>query len=250
MLTAIVTGSSGSIGAAVCDRLLCSGYRVMGFDLATTYTNAYVQRHFVIDVSNFSDVQRAVDEILNATGAVDALVNCAGISPKMRGNEKAPLWELDLNEVRRVLEVNFMGTLSTCKAVLPTMIARRSGSIVNISSVMASTGGSDVRGTCYPASNSGAHYCASKAAVENLTKTIAREVGEFGVRANCIAPGPVIGGMLQMSAGMSENLLAQIPTHCASNPTDVAEAVVFLLNEKCSRQITGHTLTISGGWVM
>lgn len=247
----IVTGTSGNIGRAIAAALCRDRCVVWGFDArpgAAPPAGRFA--HVDVDITDEAAVRRAVERAARRSGGVDALVNCAGISPKNGRNTRTPAWDIDDDEWRRVFDVNLFGAMACCRAVIPSMIRRQRGSIVNIGSAMADTGASSCDGTVYPASNSGAHYCASKAALHNVTWSLARELGRHGIRVNCVAPGPVAGGMLALPARIRHAIARQMPLRGASSVGDIAEAVSFLLDERRSSRITGHVLRVNGGWIM
>jgi 3-oxoacyl-[acyl-carrier protein] reductase len=247
----VVTGSSGRIGSAIVQSLVSLGDLVVGFDLRPSILeglDGFLSQ--AVDIAEETAVKDAVSGVLGKYGPIHALVNCAGVSPKREDGGKTVSWEVAMEEWRSVFNVNLFGAVVCCNAVIPSMIGLRSGSIVNIGSAMAEVGASNAKGTLFPASNSGAHYCASKAALHNFTWSSARELGEFGVRVNAIAPGPVSDGMLRLPSSIEDALLAQIPLGTFSMAQDIAEAVQFLLDDVRSKQITGHVLNVNGGWIM
>jgi 3-oxoacyl-[acyl-carrier protein] reductase len=169
-------------------------------------------------------------------GPIDLLVNNAGISPKSNGRKRMS-WETSPDEWRRVIDVNLNGYFFLLRAVLPGMIERRAGAIVNISSLA---------GLRYSAI-AGVHYCASKAAVIGLTSQVAGEVAGFGVRVNSVAPGRIETEMAaEAGAGFNEEIKRSTPLGRLGIPQDIAQAVCFLLSDKASF-ITGQSLVVSGG---
>ncbi len=239
---AIVTGSARGIGLEIARALGEAGYRLVisdvnqeGLDSAKAELQAlsFQVESFKSDVSNGKDAEALVASTVGAFGRVDLLVNNAGITRDgliMRMDESA--WDL-------VLQINLKGTFLMSKAVVKPMLKQKSGSVVNIASVIGLMG------------NAGqANYAASKAGIIGFTKSFAKEFGKKGIRSNAIAPGFIHSDMTAVLADkVKDQMLAQIPMNCFGSPRDVANAVVFLASEKAS-YITGQVLTVDGGMVM
>ncbi|MCA6111546.1 SDR family NAD(P)-dependent oxidoreductase [Bradyrhizobium cenepequi] len=251
---AIVTGGSGNIGQSIATALSNEGYRTAIFDRSPPSEQFGSLPKEVIflsgDVCREEQVKRAFAELFEKEGRLDLLVNAAGISPKRDGSKRARIWEVSFEEWQNVIGVNLNGVFVTCKVATEYFLRQRSGNIVNIGSVMGFIGSTSASSNRFPYSNSGAHYCASKAAVHNLTKSLARELAEFNVRVNCIAPGAVEGGMLLLDEDQRQSVLRQLPLNSFCKARDIAEAVLFLACSDKSRAITGHTITVDGGWNM
>jgi 2-hydroxycyclohexanecarboxyl-CoA dehydrogenase len=221
-----VTGGAGGIGSAVAEALRAD-YDVVTTDLA----GADVR----LDVT---DPQSVADAFAEA-GDIDVLVNAAGwdeLHPFMETGEE--FWD-------RVIEINFKGCLRTTKAVLPGMIERGFGRIVNIASDAGRVG-----------SSGESVYAGAKGAVIAFGKTIAREVATKGVTVNAVCPGPTRTPMLEGMAGEDERgaklmaaLERAVPMKRLGEPADVAAAVAFLASEEAAF-ITGQTLSVSGGLTM
>jgi 3-oxoacyl-[acyl-carrier protein] reductase len=161
------------------------------------------------------------------------LVNNAGIAQqKLFTDITAQDWD-------DMMAVNVKSVFHCCQAVLPGMISRKAGSIVNVSSIWGLVG-----------SSYEVHYSVSKAAVIGLTKALAKEVGPSGIRVNCVAPGATATAM---TAGMDEGTLAELkantPLGAIGTPRDVADAIVFLASERAGH-ITGQVLSVNGGFVI
>lgn len=192
-----------------------------------------------LDVTDPASVQAAVEAVRTALGPVDVLVNCAG------WDEFHPFLETDEEFWRRVIAVNYEGTLRTTHAVLGGMLERGWGRIVNVSSDAARVG-----------SAGEAVYAGAKAGVIAFTKTVAREAARHGVTANVVCPGPadtdMLRGMTAASAD-SEKLLAAleraVPMRRLAKPEDVAAAVAFFAGDAAG-YVTGQTLSVSGGLTM
>lgn len=181
------------------------------------------------DVSNPAEVEAMFDEI----GAVDVLVNNAGISSQKL------FTDITDDEWRRTIGVNLDGVFYCCRSALPHMISRKSGVIINISSMWGEVGAS-----CE------VHYSASKAGIIGLTKALAKEVGPSGVRVNCITPGVVMTDMMSEFDDETVNeLKAETPLNRLGTPEDIAAAVLFLASDDASF-ITGQTLGVNGGFII
>jgi 3-oxoacyl-[acyl-carrier protein] reductase len=190
------------------------------------------------DVARREDVRRAVDRALEACGKVDLLVNCAG-----RQGPIGPLWENDAPDWARTIEVNLMGTVYCIQAVLPGMMGRRRGKIINFS------GG----GATSPRPNFSA-YAASKAAIVRLTETLAEELRPFNVQVNAVAPGAINTGMLEevLAAGKAagaELAAAQSRKAQGGTPIELAARLVVFLASGASGSLTGKLISAPhDGW--
>jgi len=189
----------------------------------------------VADVADPEAVQEMVAKAEGAYGRVDILVNNAGIA------RRASFVELAEAEFRRTLDVNLGGTYNCSRAVAVGMIGRRSGSIVNVSSVMGHPWGWSEH----------VHYSASKAAIEGLTRALAVELGPFGIRVNAVAPGFVETAQStsrEHSVGPEGLRLAEpyIPLRRIAQPPEIADAVLFLASD-AARYVTGQVLLVDGG---
>jgi 3-oxoacyl-[acyl-carrier protein] reductase len=229
--TALVTGGSRGIGRAIALELARGGARVTlsyrsGKDEAEEVASEAGGRAVQADVSNAGDAKRLVDE----AGELDILVNNAGVT---RDGVIARMSDEDWSEV---IGTNLGGVFHTCRAAARGMMKRRSGSIVNISSIVGVHG------------NPGqTNYSASKAGIIGFTKALARELGVRGVRANVVAPGYVDTRLTQVIADdMKELMLASTPLGRFGEPEDIAGAVRFLCSGEASF-ITGEVLLVDGG---
>lgn len=184
------------------------------------------------DIKSFADCERAIADVVEQHGRVDCLVNSAGI---VRGTSMLSIEEQDYD---LILEVNLKGTFNLCKSVLPEMIRNGSGSIVNLSSSAAQRGGGLV---------GGAHYAASKGGVISLTRTIAREFGPKGIRANIVCPAMIETSMLDgLPDEKLSDIISAIPLQRAGEPREAAGVCLFLASE-LSGFVTGATVDVNGG---
>ncbi len=222
---AVVTGAAGGIGAAVAARLAADGYDVAGADVADG-------AGFRCDVRSEDDVRRLRDEVTARLGAPSLLVNVAGVFFEHRIPElAADDWDL-------ILDTNLKGTFLTCKTFLPAMIAAGSGCIVNIASTAGIRGG-----------HTRAAYCAAKAGVVNLTRSLALDHGGDGVRICCVCPGlidtPMADWITSRPAALRE-FEADVPAGRIGSVDDIAGAVSFLASDQAS-YAHGTVLVVDGG---
>jgi 3-oxoacyl-[acyl-carrier protein] reductase len=229
--TALVTGGSRGIGAAVARELARAGATVVvgyrsGADEAEAIASEIGGHAVQADVSNVDDAKRLVEE----AGELDVLVNNAGIT---RDGELARMSDDDW---RSVLETNLSSVFYTCRAVSRGMMKRRGGSIVNLSSIVGLHGN-------WGQSN----YAASKGGIVAFTKSLAQELGSRGVRANVVAPGYI---KTQLTDAIPEEaqqqMLGLTPLGRFGEPEDVARAVRFLSSDDASF-ITGEVVVVGGG---
>jgi NAD(P)-dependent dehydrogenase (short-subunit alcohol dehydrogenase family) len=237
--TAVVSGAGRGIGAAIAQALDAAGARVALIartetqlkETAATLVNDPVV--IVADLGTHEGPPASAAEALVALGGrVDVLVNNAAVALRK------PSDELTADEIDWMLHTNVRSALLLTTAILPSMIAARSGSIVSISSVSA------LRGTPRRAA-----YAASKAAVDGMTRAWAMEYGPVGIRANAVAPGVVHTEMWRENLakpGVAESVTGVIPTRRLTEPSEVANVVLFLASD-ASSAITGETLSADGG---
>ncbi len=233
----LVTGGCKGIGKAIVEAFLQSGATV-----ATTYhTSAseaekmrekYTDRLFCycMDVSDKTAVEKTVEEIIARLGGIDVLVNNAGI------NRDGLFFLMDDGDWESVLSCDLSGAAHVTKAVLFSMLAKRKGSIVNISSVSGIMG------------NAGqTNYAAAKAGLVGFTKSLAREVGVKNIRVNAVAPGYIDTEMVRrMPEEKRATALSAIPMERFGTPEEIASVVLFLASDDSS-YITGQTFVVDGG---
>lgn len=244
---AIVTGGGAGIGKATAHVLALAGCRVVIGELNPGLGEAVAQEireggHEAIavptDVASRADAQRLARTALERFGTIDILVNVAGIYPAaLVVNMKEEDWD-------RVFAVNTKGTFNCCQAVIPTMMERRRGKIVNIGSVDGMHPGVLPGQSGYGNS----HYCASKAAVITFTKCLAAEMAPYGVNVNAISPGWV-ATETAVSGGRFYEGLKFVPLGRGARPEEVAQLVLFLVSPAADF-MTGENVVFSGGSVM
>lgn len=185
------------------------------------------------DVSNFDDAQNMVEEIINQFENIDVLVNNAGITKDML------IMRMKKEDFEQVIDVNLVGTFNITKNVVPYMMKKRDGRIINISSVVGISG------------NAGqTNYSASKAGIIGFTKSLAKEIGSRNILVNAVAPGFIKTEMTEsLPEEVKENINKIIPIKRMGNVRDVANVVKFLASEDSS-YITGQVINIDGGMLM
>jgi 3-oxoacyl-[acyl-carrier protein] reductase len=237
--TAIVTGAARGIGFACIQRLLASGARCALWDIDP---KALAEaKHALggspdiettaVDITKPAEVRKAVETCVQRFGSADILVNNAGIA----GVSKK-LWECSVEEWAAVIDLNVMGVFHCCHAVIPEMLKRGKGRIVNIASIAGKEGNPNA-----------SHYSASKAAVMGLTKSLGKELAQSGILVNCITPAVIQTDILkQCSKEHVQYMLSKIPMGRPGEAEEVAALVTWLASDECSFS-TGAVFDISGG---
>jgi 3-oxoacyl-[acyl-carrier protein] reductase len=186
------------------------------------------------DISKEATAQNLVATAIAKHETIDVLVNNAGISTP------APITELSLDAWQRMLDVNLTGVFLPTRAVLPTMIAQKSGRIISIASQVGQKG-----------SEEHAHYSAAKAGVIGFTKSVAREVGRHGITVNCVAPGPVQTRLMgEVSEQWRQNKLSELVLPRFGTPEEISPSVLLLASSPAGDLYTGQTLGPNSGDVM
>jgi 3-oxoacyl-[acyl-carrier protein] reductase len=240
---AIITGAARGIGQACAWALAAEGADIVSADLGSsdetvTRVSELGRRALDVptDVTRRDSVHRLVERVIAEFGRIDILVNNAGTLTRVGVEDTTDeVWDRDVNTTLR-------GTFYCIQAVLPHLKARRSGKIVNISSVSGKIGGVASHGAGSKRGRSGPAYAAAKAGVLALTKWVAKDVGRDGIYVNAVAPG---GVETEMTRGFDYGV-ENIPIPRIGRPEDIAQAVVFLASQM-SNYITGAVIDVNGG---
>lgn len=237
---ALITGSARGLGKAIAQKFLEQGATVVITDINEETLKAASEElsekgevfGAVMNVADMGSVESAIDAVIEKYGRIDILVNNAGIT------KDGMLSRMEEDEFDSVIAVNLKGTFNVTKGVSSYMLKKRTGNIINISSVVGIIG------------NVGqANYSASKAGVIGLTKTSAKEFAKRGIRVNAIAPGFIKTDMTdKLSDEAKEALYKNIPLKRLGLPEDIANAAAFLASDNAS-YITGQVLVVDGGMV-
>ena len=256
--TAVVTGACGKLGPTWVEALLDAGARVAALDLPGAAASAGYQavaaragarlERFECDVTSRASIERALADLVGRLGTPSVLVNNAGVDqPPDAGGSRAPIEQLPIDQFRRMVEVNLLGTFQVTQAIGGVMAAGGSGSIVNIGSLYASVS-PDQRFYEHLPGNlpflKSPAYGASKAAVVNMTKYFATLWGLRGVRVNTLSPGGVAGGQDEQ---FKAKYGARVPIGRMAQPEDLQGPLVFLAS-RASSYVTGHELRVDGGF--
>ncbi len=239
--TSVVTGGSSGIGAAAAEALAAEGSKVVvaarrqaeGESVVASIKKAGGEAAFVqTDVTQLDQVSRLMEAVIQKYGSLDILFNNAGIE----GARLTPLVEESEENLRQIMEVNLIGAWYVMKAAIPIMASQGGGSIINTTSVAG------LRGFGMFSS-----YVASKFALEGLSRSVAQEVAEAGIRVNTVAPGPITTDLLnRITGGDPSPFTNMTPMKRAGTAAEVAQAVVYLAS--CSTgYVTGSTLGVDGG---
>lgn len=242
--TVIVTGGSKGIGACIVTEFAAAGARVAIADVDDGGEAAAEQwrkdgletAYFSCDVSRLADVERLVEAVRDRFGAVDVLVNNAGIFPRgdLQGTDET-LWD-------RVIGINLKGAFLMCRAAAPAMIRQGGGAMINIGSLHAGRGSEDT-----------VAYAVSKGGLVTLTRNLAHSLAKHRIRVNCVHPGWVASeGERARWDGLGEDIakvrqsIQGMPLGRMQTGTDIAHAALFLASERAA-QITGQALAVDGG---
>jgi 2-dehydro-3-deoxy-L-rhamnonate dehydrogenase (NAD+) len=238
---AIVTGAARGIGRAIAARLASDGFTVAIADRDESqaqFTSEEIAkatgRHIFalhVDVADSVGVRLMADRVLQEEGRIDVLVNNAGI-----GGPVGPVATYPEDGWQQVLAVNLTGVFLCARAVLPTMLAQRSGRIINIASISGKEGNPNM-----------AAYSTSKAGVIGFTKALAKEVATQGIYVNCVTPAVIETDILkQITDEAIDYMVSKIPMGRVGQPEEVAALVAWLASEECSFS-TGAVFDLSGG---
>jgi NAD(P)-dependent dehydrogenase (short-subunit alcohol dehydrogenase family) len=240
---AIITGGASGIGEKTAEFLVQEGVKVFvtdvnlpGIEKTVTFLkgNGGDVKGFLCDVTDEKMVSQMVDMAVTHFGTVDFLVNSAGIGGSMK-----PLEDAERGEWQRILDINLVGTIYCCKAVMPILKGKNGGRIVSIASEAGISGEKGLE-----------IYAASKGGVISLTKSLAKDLGRHNVTVNAVAPAFVHSPMTAyLTPELEKKWLKMYPIKRLGETGDVASMIVFLCSDRCS-WITGQTICINGGFSM
>ena len=227
---AVITGGSKGIGKAVADSFIAQGATVYSFDVIAPEATSDKYKFIKVDVTNTENVTEAVAKVIEDDKSLDILVNNAGIT---RDNLMMRMKEEDFQQV---IDINLKGAFICSKAVMRQMMKQRNGRIINMGSIVGSTG------------NAGqVNYSASKAGLIGLTKSMAIELGSRNILVNCIAPGFVMTDMTdKLTDEQREAFTGRIPLKRGAEPKDIADVSTFFASD-LSSYVTGQVLHVDGG---
>ena len=222
----IVTGASRGLGQAITERLLESGEDVIGL---ARNTNGLNINAIECDVSDYASVKNASKEVKRMKKPVKAFVNAAGVASMNMAVTT------DESTVQKLIQTNLVGTIYCCQLFAPIMLRQKQGSFINFSTIAVALA---LKGESV--------YAASKAGVESFSRTFAREMADFNVRVNCIAPGPIRTDLLRgITDTQIEKIRSQQVIQKQFQKADVCDLVELLLDEKAS-SLSGQVLIVGG----
>lgn len=226
----LITGAAGGIGSTLVSEFWKYKAKVYATDIKKSDRPDFIQG----DISDPDFIRQLVKQVLDREGRIDILVNNAGICPR------TPLLDISLEEWQKVLDINLTSLFFLSQAVLEIMIKQKSGAIVNLASIAGKVGGITV----------GAHYSASKAAIECLTKTFARAGAPHGIRVNAVAPGVIDTEMQDgVTPEQMEQFYRSIPMGRKGTPGEVA-SIILMLASNLASYVTGTNIDVNGGLIM
>ena len=222
----IVTGASRGLGQAITERLLESGEDVIGL---ARNTNGLNINAIECDVSDYASVKNASKEVKRMKKPVKAFINAAGVASMNMAVTT------DESTVQKLIQTNLVGTIYCCQLFAPIMLRQKQGSFINFSTIAVALA---LKGESV--------YAASKAGVESFSRTFAREMADFNVRVNCIAPGPIRTDLLRgITDTQIEKITSQQVIQKQFQKADVSDLVELLLDEKAS-SLSGQVLNVGG----
>jgi 3-oxoacyl-[acyl-carrier protein] reductase len=234
---AVVTGGAQGFGRAITERFVASGAKVAIWDMDRALADKTAQeigssvRVYIADVSDAAAADRARDATLSDFGKIDILVNNAGVAGINR-----TVWTTEVDEWRKVLRVNLDGPFICSRAIVPHMIERKYGRIVNIASIAGKEGNPNA-----------AHYSASKAGLIALTKSLGKELAAYDISVNCVTPAAAKTAIFdQLTQQHIDFMLSKIPRGRFVKVEELASMVAWIASEECAFT-TGAVFDISGG---
>ena len=235
--TAIITGGGQGFGLDIAKRFLDSGAKVIIWDidekllkLASSEVNNENLSYNVVDVSNYSQIEQNINQITSKTN-IDILINNAGIT-----GPTAPLWEYNVDEWNKIVQINLMGTFNCCRAIVPNMIKNNYGRIVNVASVAGKDGNANASA-----------YSSGKAGAIGLTKSLGKELADYNIAVNAVTPAGAKTRILdQMSKEHVQRMLSKVPRGRFLEIHEFTSLVCWLCSEENSFS-TAAVFDISGG---
>ncbi len=244
---ALVTGAARGIGLAIANALIANGARVAFADVdfegaQLAASNSPGSAAFRMDVSDEAEVEKVVEQVIQQFGRIDILVNNAGVNSH---NHRVTIDRIPTSEWDRIIQIDLTGLFLVSRTVARSMLAQKSGRIINISSVL---GLAPARLQC--------PYVAAKAAVINLTRCMSIELGSQGILVNCVAPGSIMtNGTRELFYGEDakfnkqvQSMLDHIPLGRPGKVEEIANVVLFLAAPESS-YMNGSIITVDGGWL-
>tara|TARA_B100000989_G_scaffold76604_1_gene54374 strand:- start:2072 stop:2803 length:732 start_codon:yes stop_codon:yes gene_type:complete len=234
-----ITGGSGGIGSAICNKFKDNKYSLIltssSDEKIEKLKNIYGDNHFYykVDLSNSTDLQKCLDQIVKIHKDISVIVNNAGIT------EDNIIFRMKIEQWSKVIQTNLNSNYQIIKSLLPNMLSRKYGKIIGISSIVGSTG------------NPGqANYVASKSGMIGLYKSIASEVAKRNINVNIVSPGFIATSMTdKLNDEQKNSYLLRIPMSKFGHPDDIAKTVFFLASDDSS-YITGQNIHVNGGMLM
>ena len=235
--TAIITGGGQGFGLDIAKRFLDSGAKVIIWDIdekllksASSEVNNENLSYNVVDVSNYSQIEQNINQITSKT-IIDILINNAGIT-----GSTAPLWEYNVDEWNKIVQINLIGTFNCCRAIVPNMIKNNYGRIVNVASVAGKDGNANASA-----------YSSGKAGAIGLTKSLGKELADYNIAVNAVTPAGAKTRILdQMSKEHVQRMLSKVPRGRFLEIHEFTSLVCWLCSEENSFS-TAAVFDISGG---
>ena len=237
---AVITGSGRGIGRKIAEFMAKEGACIIIVDVNeenAKETSEFIRSEygvrssaFTVDITQEEKVYEMIEQVVKEYGTVDILINNAGIVKPIK-----PIEEVNMAQWRQVIDINLLGTVNCCNAVIPIMKERNYGKIISISSVGGQVGGIATEVT----------YPTTKAGIISFTKSLAKYLAKYQVNVNCIAPGTILTNMTDI-LNYSEETLKSIPLGRIGKVDDIAYAAIYLASDEAN-YVTGATLDVNGG---